>query len=54
MAFQCTKCKYKFNNRDRSKTDPPKNCPWCNSIGTVKTLKTAEEIVRDVDSLLEN
>ena len=53
MTFQCKKCKYKFFNRDTSKKDPPRICPWCNSINTVTTLKSADEIVRNVDDMLD-
>ncbi len=53
MAFQCKKCKYKFKNRDPNKQEPPKYCPWCNAEGTVVPLKTAEEIVKDIDSMLD-
>ncbi|MEM4336490.1 MAG: hypothetical protein QXG86_00600 [Candidatus Woesearchaeota archaeon] len=54
MAFQCKKCKYKFSNRDPSKKDPPRICPWCNSLNTVVTIKTADELVRNVDDMLED
>lgn len=54
MQFQCKKCKYKFTNRDQNKKDAPKICPWCNTTNSVTSLKTAEEIVRDVDDLLRD
>jgi len=53
MTFQCKKCKYRFENREKSKKDPPKVCPWCNSENSVTTVKTADEIVRNVDDMLE-
>lgn len=53
MTFQCTKCKYRFSNRNPKKKEVPKICPWCNSEGTVVQLKSADELVKDVDSMLE-
>ena len=53
MTFQCKKCKYKFANREKDKTNPPRICPWCNATNTVVTLKSADEIVRNVDDMLD-
>ena len=54
MTFQCKKCKYKFLNKAKDKKDPPKICPWCNATNTVVTVRSADEIVRDVDDMLES
>ena len=53
MTFQCKKCKYKFSNKDPNKKDPPRICPWCNATNTVTTLKSADEIIRNVDDMLD-
>ncbi|MBW3023201.1 hypothetical protein KY308_03790 [Candidatus Woesearchaeota archaeon] len=53
IMFQCKKCKYRFHNKNPDKKDAPKRCPWCDTENTVITLKSADEIVRDVDELLE-
>jgi len=53
MSFQCKKCKYRFENKDKLKKDPPRICPWCNAINSVVTIKSADEIVRNVDDMLD-
>jgi len=53
LTFQCKKCKYRFENRDKSKKDPPRICPWCNSENTCVTVKTADELIKNVDEMVD-
>ena len=50
--FQCKKCKYRFENKEKSKKDAPKICPWCNATNSVSTVKSADELLKDVDDML--
>ncbi len=41
--YQCNTCGYEFKAYNM-----PKVCPYCGNKGTVKPLKTAEEILNEV------
>ena len=51
--FQCKKCKYRFENRDKNNRNAPKICPWCNATNSVTTVKSADELVKNVDDMLD-
>jgi len=53
MTFQCKKCKYRFENREKTNKDPPRICPWCNAPNSVVTVKSADEILKNVDDMFD-
>jgi len=37
--FRCTKCRFEFNNREKSNTIAPRRCPYCAAEGSVEKKK---------------
>jgi len=46
--FVCSNCNYKF-----TAFKEPKRCPYCSKEGTAKREATAGDILREVDSMIE-
>lgn len=54
VRFVCTKCKYKFTPKSPRRSDnPPARCPYCAREGSLVREKSAEELVKDVDEMIE-
>ena len=49
MRVKCTVCGYSFDVQKRI----PKDCPYCGRQNTLRRVKTAEEILREVDELTD-
>jgi DNA-directed RNA polymerase subunit RPC12/RpoP len=49
--FICTNCNYRFASE---RVQPPKKCPYCSEIGTVKAEPSAEKLLEEVDSLIKD
>lgn len=49
MAFQCRKCSYRFESKQKI----PKKCPFCGSIGSVIMEKTAEDVLNEIENMMK-
>ncbi|MBI5148122.1 hypothetical protein HZA33_00400 [Candidatus Pacearchaeota archaeon] len=50
MAFQCKKCSYRFESKQKL----PSKCPFCGTFGSVIIEKTAEDVIKDIDRMLKD
>jgi len=48
VSYRCKNCDYRFSPKDKTKTDIPKICPYCNRKETLEKEKTANEILNEV------
>lgn len=49
MAYQCRKCSYRFESSIKLQ----KKCPFCGSIGSVVTEKTAEDVINEIENMMK-
>lgn len=50
-TFICSQCSYRFDSEIER---IPKRCPYCGKANCVRKEKSAEELVKEVTSLLDN
>lgn len=44
----CEKCNYKYNHKDSKPL--PNKCPYCDAIGSIKEVKTAQDLLDESPS----
>lgn len=49
--FHCTSCNYEFEVKEGK---PPKKCPFCGRMGTVRREKSAAELLNEVDAIMRD
>ncbi|MBS3090507.1 hypothetical protein J4433_01930 [Candidatus Pacearchaeota archaeon] len=49
-TFICTQCRYRFDSESEK---IPKKCPYCGRMNCVKKEKSAEDLVKEVSSMLD-
>jgi rubrerythrin len=48
--FHCSGCNYDFEQKEGK---PPKKCPYCGRMGTIRRERTASELLNEVDAMLK-
>jgi len=48
--FICASCNYKFSSE---RDIPPKRCPYCSKMGSVRHEASAAELLSEIDEAIE-